>query len=461
MNIFIFRRDLRIYDNTGLNYLLDKKEKILPIFIFDPKQINESENPYFSHHNVQFLDHSLDDLKNQIFSYSKSDLNLFYGDPARVLENIFKNNKINELVVNEDYTPFSVKRDNNISKLCKKYKVTFKFVEDIPLGNFKKIKTGGGTAYKRFKHFYKKTIKSELSQPIIKKITKNKFKNINSEYSVKLDWLKKKYKYNPKLIVKGGRNNGIIQLNTSLEKVNNYPKYRAFPLVKNKHPTTLLSAYIKYGCVSIREVYQTLLTMVNKDHELIRQLIWRDFYYNLIYFYPKSFTHQTPSYVNNFPWENDINTFEKWCSGKTGFPFVDAGMRQLNTTGYMPNRLRLCCACFLIKNLHINWKWGEKYFAQKLIDYDPAQNNGNWQWVSSTGYETQAYYRYMNPIKDLKTYDPSCIYVKKYIPELSNINTNDILDSYDNNLNNVPYPKPICDFKSSIKKYKDLVKKLK
>ena len=461
MNIFIFRRDLRIFDNTGLNYLLDRKEKILPIFIFDPRQIDETENDYFSHHNVQFLDQSLKDLNEQINGYSKSKINLFYGNPLEILEDIFQNHNVKELVVNEDYTPFSIQRDHEISNLCEQHQVYFKSMEDIPLGKFKNIKTGGGTAYKRFKHFYKKTIKSDLALPIVKNITKNKFTNINTEFSVNIDWIKTKYKYNPKLIVKGGRNFALKQLDKSLEKVNNYPKYRAFPLVKNKHPTTLLSAYLKYGCVSIREVYQTLLTMVDKEHELIRQIIWRDFYYNLIYSYPESFTHQTPSYVNNFPWKNNKDLFKKWCMGKTGYPFVDAGMRQLNTTGYMPNRLRLCCSCFLIKNLHINWKWGEKYFAQKLVDYDPAQNNGNWQWVSSTGYESHAYYRYMNPIKDLKTYDPSCEYVKKYIPELKNVNNNDIFNWDKKQGNGIKYPQSICDLKLSISEYKDIVKSLK
>ena len=199
--------------------------------------------------------------------------------------------------------------------------------------------------------------------------------------------------------------------------------------------------------------------LYGSDHEIIRQLVWRDFYYNLVFNYPETFLNNDHSYIKGFKWDNNQEYFEKWCNGVTGYPFIDASMRQLNTEGYMSNRGRLACASFLIRNLHIDWKLGEKYFANKLIDYDPSQNNGNWQWVSSSGYESQAYYRYINPEKDLIEFDPKCIYVKKYIDELIDTEYTKILEGQAHQVSS--YSEPIVDIKETFTSFKDKVLDLK
>ena len=235
--------------------------------------------------------------------------------------------------------------------------------------------------------------------------------SIRSQYKSKLGLIDRMYNYSPHTFVKGGRKEALKVLSANLPNLANYKAVRQIPLMR-KNTSSHMSAYNKYGCVSIRELYKRIVELYDSEHELIRQIVWRDFYYNLVYNYPETF-EGNHSYINTYEWSNNKSDFEKWCSGNTGFPFVDAGMRQLNKEGYMPNRFRLVCASFLIKNLHIDRRWGEKYFARRLVDYDPSQNNGNWQWVSSTGYESQAYYRFINPITDLTKFDIECIYVKK------------------------------------------------
>lgn len=460
MNVFIFRRDLRIEDNTGLYYIIKNfpKEDILPVFIFTPEQIDKSKNNFFSDNSVQFMCESLEDLEKNIH------INFYYGKTKNIIKNIIKKYpNIKRIVVNEDYTPYSIKRDLIIKNICSKKNIEFKSFQDIPLGNFKQIKTGSGLAYKRFKFFYKKTMDQQIKSPTFltskdKKILNNNL--VKDPTTKKLNWLKKKFKPNSDVLIKGGRSNGLSQVKEGLKLLKDYNDNRMFPLVNSKHPTTLLSAFLKYGTISVREVYSTFLTKVSKNHPIIRQLIWKDFYYNLIFYYPHIFTLQTETKLNNFKWKNNKQHFKNWCEGETGYPFIDAGMRQLNKTGYMPNRLRLACSSFLIKNLHINWKWGEKYFAQKLIDYDPAINNGNWQWVSSTGYESQAYYRFLNPITDISKFDSDCEYIKLYVEELREINPKIIKKWHEIQPNSVNYSKPIVEFKESINEYKDLSKRI-
>lgn len=454
--LFIFRRDLRLQDNTAINWLIDNNKDMSFAFIYDKRQINESNNEYFSHKSVQFLAESLYDLQKNINKIGNGTLNFFYGITEEVIEDLINNNDIEGIVINEDYTPFSIKRDNKIKELCKKYKLDYRQFIDIPLFNFKNIITKKGDAYKRFKWFHETTKSMSVEKPrdLSKKITK--LYKLKSKYSCQINLIDTKYINSDTIFVNGGRSNALLMLE-NVKTLHDYKAIRQTPLLKDKKTSTHLSAYNKYGCISIRELFYKIYELFGRDHELIRQLVWRDFYYNIVYFYPESFTNSN-SYLNNFPWNDDEKLFKKWCDGNTGFPFIDASMRQLNKEGYMSNRGRLCCSSFLIKNLHIDWRKGEKYFANKLVDYDPSQNNGNWQWVSSTAYESQAYYRFINPDKDLIKFDNNCWYVKKYISELKNVECKNIHKA---KYINSKYPKKIVDISSSILEYKQISKELK
>ena len=226
-------------------------------------------------------------------------------------------------------------------------------------------------------------------------------------------------------------------------------------------PTSELSAYIKFGCVSIREVYKTFKT----KHDFIRQLFWRDFYANILYSFPHVLGSTMKSKYNKIHWHHNSNWFKKWCDGETGYPVVDAGMRQLLQTGYMHNRARLITASFLVKTLLVDWRIGEHYFASQLIDYDPASNNGNWQWISGGGADSQPYFRIFNPWEQAKKHDPDCEYITKWVPELSSVPNKSILNWNTEYLN---YPKvytePIINYSEqkikTLKMYNNIYKHL-
>ncbi|MBW3021154.1 FAD-binding domain-containing protein, partial [Candidatus Woesearchaeota archaeon] len=210
------------------------------------------------------------------------------------------------------------------------------------------------------------------------------------------------------------------------------------------------------GTISIREIYSSFKE--NFQEVLINEVYWRDFFTHIIYHFPNVLDGAFKNKYDKIKWDNDKKLFQKWCEGKTGFPIVDAGMRELNTTGYMHNRVRMIVASFLVKDLHINWQWGEKYFAQNLIDYDPAVNNGNWQWAASTGCDAQPYFRIFNPWSQQEKFDRDCEYIKKWVPELKDLTSYEIHNLYKNhNLKN--YPKPIVEHKEESQKAKEMFKR--
>jgi len=208
--------------------------------------------------------------------------------------------------------------------------------------------------------------------------------------------------------------------------------------------TSNLSAHLKFGTLSIRETYHAIKKILGPTHLLLRQLYWRDFFTHVAYYSPFVFGHAFHEKYDQLIWEHDDKKFQRWCTGTTGFPIVDAGMRQLTTTGFMHNRVRMIAASFLTKDLHIDWRWGEKFFAQQLIDYDPAVNNGNWQWCASTGCDAQPYFRIFNPWLQQKKFDTECIYIKRWIPELKKVAPATIHTWYANKLPS-NYPKPMVD----------------
>ena len=399
-HIFLFRRDLRIYDNLALNRLVAEcgNKGIYPMFIFNPLQIYAKNNPYFSNNCVQFMIESLDELDTHIH------VNYYEGQDIDILKGLSKKYKIKTIAYNKDYSPFAIKRDEAIEKWAKDAGVSIITDEDYTLYPIGTILNNKGEPYQVFTPFYKKSLSFKVASPeplAVKSL--NVVKNINIKRFDK----HKYYVANPDLAVRGGR---ALALARFKKIMTDYATTRDYPAMDK---TTRLSAYIKFGCVSIREVYYNYKNV----KELQRELLWREFYANILYYFPHVLGNSFKEQYDNVKWTNNKEWFKRWCNGTTGYLLVDAGMAQLNKTGWMHNRLRMVTAMFLTKDLLIDWRWGEKYFATRLVDYDPASNNGGWQWSASTGTDAQPYFRIFNPELQLKRYDKNYEYIRTWIPD--------------------------------------------
>ena len=459
MNIFLFNKSLRLNDNTTLIEQIKNEQNIIPFFIFT-EQINKNKNKYYSENSVQFMCESIIELENKIKKYNGK-LYLFHSEN---FINVFKEiNNINSIGTNFDYSPYAINRQNILRKYCTQNNIKFYIYEDHVLYNIlddKTLKKDGKpyTVFTPFKNHCLKNLK--IAEP-------NKFKNFIFSKDNKLEenkyYINKiiKYDINKNIHINGGRINGLHILK-NIKKFKYYKNNRDY-LIYN---TTFLSAHNHFGTLSIREIYKKMKKYNLND--LIEQLIWRDFYYNLYYHYPHMLNGQlnntNKSFKNkydNMKWSNDLSLFNKWCSGNLGIPICDAGMKQLNETGFMHNRLRMICANILTKLLLISWKWGEKYFATKLVDYDCIQNSAGWQWTCC-GIDPQQVFRIFNPqIQNIK-FDSECIFIKKYIPELENISNKDIYNWEQSYINftDINYPPPQINYKKSreigIQKFKKI-----
>lgn len=416
--LFVFRRDFRLEDNRGLLLALKERERVIPAFIFTPEQIDH--NNYRSDHCLQFMIESLEDLEDQLKNKGGK-LYLFYEHPEAVVEKCIQKLKVDLVVVGRDYTPYSLKRDQKIAAVCKKHKVPFTVVDDLLLNPPEETVKSDGKPYSIFTPYFRNASRIEVEEP-----KKNRADNY---YTKAIDFAEgsgiyrkilPKRKAHP--LIRGGREAGLKILK-GLADFKNYKKERDFP---EKNGTTHLSAYLKFTDISPREAYHKIAEVLGKHHELIRALYWRDFFSHIAFFFPHVFEGAFHSKYDKIKWSYDKKDFARWCEGKTGFPIVDAGMRELNETGFMHNRVRMIVASFLTKDLHIDWRLGEKYFAQHLIDYDPAVNNGNWQWAASTGCDAQPYFRIFNPWNQQQKFDPDCIYIKRWVSELKDASVKSI-----------------------------------
>jgi deoxyribodipyrimidine photo-lyase len=425
MILFIFRRDFRLNDNLGMieaiKYAKETKQLVLPAFCIDKKQVNGN---YFSNRAFQFLVECLEDLNVNL----KNNLLIYEGD--NILEYLKKKNKIiTKVFSNKDYTPYAKKRDAQLLELCKKQNIECVFVEDYTLLSLdnNKVLTSNGGIYTVFTPYYQKVISMDIPKPSKTIISMKDVYKLKKDERMNMKKLSKYYIETNTNLLFGGRQKAL----ELLENFNfrTYKQFRNFPY---KKANSFLSAYIKFGCISIREIYQK----AKSSNEFKKQLIWREFYAYLTFHFPHVLEGMTSNNQNgNFrgstngkiSWQNDKKVFRLWCEGKTGFPIVDAGMRELNETGFIHNRVRMITAMFLTKHLHIDWRWGEQYFATKLIDYDPSSNNGGWQWCSGTGIDMRNYYRMFNPWTQTLRFDISCKYIKTRIPELKKVPAHDIL----------------------------------
>ncbi len=382
LSLFIFTRDLRYDDNTALIMASKNSKQVIPIFIFTPDQI--TNNNYKSNNAIQFMCESIEELN----------ISTFYGKNTDIIMYLIKKFIFGAIYITKDYSPFAINREKEIKKICDDNNIDFICPEDHMLISINAILKNDGNHYSKFTPYYDKWMEYKKKKPEYYKC-ENLLHLKNKE--------KIKYEENKNVLVKGGRKNGIKRL---YELKNFDYSKRDYPI----YSTSLLSAYIRFGCVSVREVYYTI-----KKDDFRRQLCWRDFYMNLLYSRPE---HLNKNYDKKIKW-NSNELLNKWKLGKTGIPFVDAGMRQMNKTGWMHNRLRLITSNYLIRIMKIDWREGEKYFAKKLIDYDISNNNGNWLWSLN--------YRYtFNPFLQSYKFDKECIYIKRWVEELRDIPNKDI-----------------------------------
>lgn len=447
--LFIFHRDLRIHDNIGLIEAAKKCEVLYTCFIFTPEQVGP-KNEYRSANAIQFMIESLAELAEEIKEMGGK-LLLFHGSQTAVLKHCIQVLELDGIFFNKDYTPYAVQRDKDAAELCAQQKIACEMFADYYLFEPGTVTTGGGSgeAYKKYTPFYEATIRRPVNKPrtsivhFLIKPTK-KLEHETTLAAMKIG------SPNPDILVHGGRGPGLARLRLALREQARYDDTRDH--FKNR--TTHLSAYIKFGCVSIREVYHAIKRRFGLHHGLIRELLWREFFAHVLFSYPDVLGPSYQPRYRHLSWSKSTTAFEKWTQGKTGFPLVDAAMRELNTTGYMHNRGRMTVASFLVKTLLIDWRWGEKYFAQHLTDYDIASNNGGWQGISGTGVDMKPYFRDMNPWIQSAKFDRDAEYIKRWLPELAKVEPRDIHQWHTAHENNkgIDYPAPMVDYDEQKKK---------
>lgn len=439
--LFIFRRDLRLTDNTGLIFALKHAKEVIPCFIFTPQQIEH--NPYRSDHCLQFMIESLEDLQEQL-KEKKGKLFFFFGEPEEIVKKCIHKLQVDGVVVNRDYTPFSLKRDHKIAAMCRQHKAAFHALDDALLHAPEETVKADGKPYTIFTPFFRRASKLKVEIPAVCRGANFYRHSIPfSEDEIIL----KKILPKRQLPVEGGRKKAV----NILKKLGNFSSYardRDYPSILG---TTHLSAHLKFTTCSPREVFYAIREKLGPHAPLIRSLYWRDFFTSVAFFFPHVFKGAFHPKFDKLKWSYDKKAFRAWCEGKTGVPIVDAAMREMNETGYMHNRARMIAASFLVKDLHIDWRMGEKYFAQRLIDYDPAVNNGNWQWVASTGCDAQPYFRIFNPWIQQKKFDPRCLYIKKWVPELADLDPKAIHNWFRHPSNTKAYHAPIADHEKEAK----------
>lgn len=437
-SLFIFRRDLRVHDNTALLYALEHSQVVIPCFIFTPEQIEH--NPYRSDHCLQVMLESLRDLEEQLAQLSGR-LHLFVGEPKEIVERCIRTLPIESVVVNRDYTPYSIARDAQMERVCRDHQVTFLQFDDALLNPPEAVVKADGRPYSVFTPYHCNASQLDVARP-----KENKHRNYFREpiaFAVNVSIYQSILpKSSTALAVKGGRTAALALL-ARLQQLSSYSTLRDYP---SSDHTSHLSAHLKFTTCSVREVYYALIASFGEGSDLIRSLYWRDFFTMVAFFWPHVFSGAFHAKYDQLKWSTDTGAFQRWCQGLTGFPIVDAGMREMNTTGFMHNRVRMVVASFLTKDLRISWRWGEKYFAQKLLDYDPCVNNGNWQWSASTGCDAQPYFRIFNPWLQQARFDPDGLYIKRWVPELRQLPAKAIHGlKTEGGLAPLDYPAPMVD----------------
>ena len=393
---FWFRRDLRLTDNIGLYEALKASSNVQCLFIFDSKILTELPA---DDARVSFIHQELSKIHEELTKLGAS-LRVEVGDTVDVWKKLLQEESVAAIYSNKDYEPYARQRDGAIRDLCDSFGTQFHRFKDQVIFEENDVLKKDGTPY---------TIYTPFKNLWLKQFDPNEFKPVTSEKE--LSNLKKTTFVIPTLQEIGFVPSSISVQNFTLKNVEAYAEMRDLPF---EDQTSYLSPHLRFGTIGIRSLVHQVK---NRSDIFLSELIWREFFMQILYHFPKVVTESFRQKYDRIPWRNNSEEFEKWCKGETGYPMVDAGMRQLNQTGYMHNRVRMVTASFLCKHLLIDWRWGEAYFAKKLLDYDLSANNGNWQWAAGTGCDAAPYFRVFNPETQLKKFDKELKYVRRWVKD--------------------------------------------
>ena len=403
-NIFWFRRDLRLEDNCGLFHALNSEFNVLPIFIFDEDILNKLPK---DDARVTYIHQELNNINQQLLKVGSS-LSVFYGKPIDIYKKLSAEYNVDTVFTNRDYEPYAEKRDAEIKIFLASKNINFKTYKDHVIFERNEIVKQDGNPYKVYTPYSKKWLETYQNQGLKLYSSKEKLDNFI------------KNKNHPFLSLTDiGFTESSIKVasyKVSSKLIDEYEETRNFPA---QNSTSKLGTHLRFGTVSIRK----MVTKAAKSNNItfLKEVIWREFFIQILWHFPHTSKKAFKAKYDNIIWRNNEDEFKAWCDGKTGYPLVDAGMRELNTTGFMHNRVRMLVGSFLCKHLLIDWRWGEAYFAEKLHDYEMASNVGNWQWVAGSGVDASPYFRIFNPTTQIKKFDKDLQYIKKWVPEFQEL----------------------------------------
>jgi deoxyribodipyrimidine photo-lyase len=406
VNIMWFRRDLRLQDNAALYHALKSNLPVLPVFIFDTHILDKLEDT--TDKRVQFIHAALTNMQNDLVA-TGSTLQVFYTNPLTAFEKLNTQYQIDHVFTNNDYELYAEERDKVIADFLQQSNISFHSFKDQVIFEKNEIIKDDGKPYTVFTPYSKKWKLALKNKDVQSYETEKLFNNFYKQSALEI----------PSLSVIGFTKTETIFPSKELREslITQYSEQRNFPAING---TSKLGVHLRFGTISIRALARKALQL---NESFLNELIWRDFYHMIIFHFPHVQKGQAfRKEYDLIEWRNNETEFEKWCEGKTGYPIVDAGMRELNETGFMHNRVRMIVASFLTKHLLIDWRWGEAYFAKKLLDFDFAANNGGWQWAAGSGCDAAPYFRVFNPTLQTEKFDKNFQYIRKWVPEFEGFN---------------------------------------
>nr|WP_294858971.1 deoxyribodipyrimidine photo-lyase [uncultured Fluviicola sp.] len=415
LTLFWHRRDLRISDNAGLFKALKHGENIQPIFIFDTQILQQLPT---NDQRILFIHQAIEEL-NASYGKLGASLWVFHGNPTQLIPGLVKKHAVQNIFCNRDYEPDAILRDQLIYEELQKMNCIFSGSKDQVIFEKNEVVKPDGNPYHVFTPYMKRW-KETLTDFHLKSYPVEKYlSKLNQGIETTLPSI-------TELGFSDVQTQEFPSTSIPTEIIRNYHDTRDIPSLNG---TTRLSIHLRFGTISIRELFKEVIKINNE--KFLNELIWRDFYQMILYWYPGSVNHAFKSEYDRIEWEFNEIQFQAWCEGKTGYPIVDAGMRELNKTGHMHNRVRMVVASFLCKHLLHDWRLGERYFAEKLLDFELASNVGGWQWAAGSGVDAAPYFRIFNPTSQQERFDPQFEYIKKWVPEFGTAD----------------YPEPIVDHK--------------
>ena len=404
ISIFWFRRDLRLHDNVALYHALQSEEKILPIFIFDKDILEKIPK---NDARISFIHKELNIMNEHLQSF-EARISMFHGNPKEVFQTLIEKYHVVKVFTNHDYEPYAIKRDLEIKELLASNTIEFHTYKDQVIFERNEITKKDGTPYVVYTPYSKKWMEAY---------------HINAQKNYPSEDLLSGFYSSVKLTVLTLDDIGFTETRIPIKNyifnsriINEYEETRNFPALDN---TSKLGPHLRFGTVSVRQMASRADAQENKI--FLKELIWREFFMQILWHFPQTHKDSFKSKYDRINWRNNEEEFKKWCNGTTGYPMVDAGMRQLNETGFMHNRVRMLVGSFLCKHLLIDWRWGEAYFAEKLHDYEMSSNVGNWQWVAGTGVDASPYFRIFNPTSQIQKFDKELKYIQKWVPDFQEL----------------------------------------